>query len=365
MNKNSLNFVDIFCGAGGFSSGLESSGHKCILGIDYEKSAIETFKENHKNSMAFHGNICDLTNSNLKKMLKDTTIDLIVGGPPCQGFSTVGKGDPNDQRNKLFLEYFRIVKLLKPKFIIIENVTGLIAQKNTFILNSIFKKFKSIGYDLDCKVLSADNYQVPSRRRRTIFIGNNQGIRNIYPDEIKDKILTGEALRKINQKLPNHDLRSARINNKIDLERIKRIPQGKGIRYQKDEDAYFNKKLKLNIDWSKLRENRLRQTKYQRLDRRTVAPTILTHRNCYYHPSQDRYLTIREAARLQSFPDHFKFMGTITSQWRQLGNAVPPKLAFHLGASLKKMNTLKRNKLVKEISREEYLLNVRERAFSY
>lgn len=345
-----LNFIDVFAGAGGLSCGLEMAGLNCILGIDYNKHAMETFKRNHKKAHAYCGDITKLTNRNIKDIVGTRKIHAVVGGPPCQGFSTVGTGDPDDKRNHLFLQFLRIVKCVTPDFVVIENVTGLLAKKNEHTLMSIFKKFNSLGYNMDVQVMSAEKYGVPEKRRRTIIIGTKVNHEPIFPKMSHDIILAktyrppvtvGDVIKDIktkNGEVLNHDLELAQVNKKIDLKRLARIPEGKGIRYEKDEKAYLTKSLRLDVDWASMRENRFRQTKYFRLDRKKPSPTIMTHRHSYYHPVENRFLTQREAAKLQSFPNHFEFMGPLSEQWRQIGNAVPPLLGKAIGKSLLKMH---------------------------
>jgi DNA (cytosine-5)-methyltransferase 1 len=350
MGSKKLTFVDIFSGAGGLSCGFELAGCKCLLGIDHNKDAIETFKLNHKAAQAFCGPIEELSNNEIDRLLKDRAVDIVIGGPPCQGFSTVGKGDPNDQRNRLFLEYLRIVRHLKPNFIVIENVTGLLAKKNEATLKKIFQYFQREGYTLDVQVLSAHHFGVAEKRRRTIIIGSRINKQVTFPvatHDIKLKsrylppVTVGEVLsnlRASNGEIYNHDLEAAAIKNRLDAKRLKRIPEGRGIRYQKDEKELLTPSLYLGIDWENIRENRLRQTKYFRLHSQLPSPTIMTHRHSYYHPHELRFLTQREAAAIQSFPNDFIFTGAITSQWRQIGNAVPPLLGRAIAQAIKKMN---------------------------
>jgi len=160
----------------------------------------------------------------------------------------------------------------------------------------------------------------------------------------------------------NHDVESARVTDKTDIERLKHIPEGKGIRYEEDEEC-LPKKLKLGVDWKNMEEGRFRQTKYQRLDRKKPAPTIMTGRYSYYHPIEPRFITVREAAAIQSFPNDFVFEGTIAQQWRQVGNAVPPLMAKALGEAILETDAEK-------IPATDVPLNlavetVRSRAFDY
>ena len=132
MKKNkSLTFIDLFSGCGGLSCGLEMSGHRCLLGVDANKEAIQSFAANHHEAAVYLGDIKQLKEKKLMELLKGQKVDMVVGGPPCQGFSTVGRGEVEDDRNQLFREFVRIVKVTKPKIILFENVTGLVAKKKS------------------------------------------------------------------------------------------------------------------------------------------------------------------------------------------------------------------------------------------
>ena len=372
-SKSTLNFIDLFSGAGGLSCGLELAGMKCLLGVDMDKYAIETFKANHHYAESFCGSIVDLTAAKIKSLTGNQKIDAVVGGPPCQGFSTVGLGNPNDTRNSLFKEFIRVVKVTNPTYVVIENVTGLLAKKNEKTIQEIFKIFHKMGYTLDVQVLSSENYGVPERRRRTIILGSRINKTITFP-KTQSKIMTvGEALKNLKSssgKFFNHDIEAAKIKSELDTERIACIPEGKGIRYEIDEKTYFvKKKLKLNVIWNELKENRFRQTKFQRLDRKKPSPTIMTHRHNYFHPTENRYLTQREAAALQSFPNDFEFHGTLSAQWRQIGNAVPPLLGKAIGSALLSMysekTVTKNSKLEKAVTTKDLVLKVRKKAFLY
>jgi DNA (cytosine-5)-methyltransferase 1 len=349
MTLFSLNFIDLFSGAGGLSCGLEMSGHNCLLGVDNDKWAMETFAHNHSQAKTYCGDIRQLDEAQLKKLTKGKPIHAVVGGPPCQGFSTVGIGNPKDKRNHLFLEFCRIVDITRPHFVVMENVTGLLAQKNEKTLKSIVQEFTSRGYQLSIQVLASEKYGVPERRRRTIILGSNLGAPLDFPhpthDTVKDNRVIGprtvhDAFKeitdhlKIKKSIPNHEVKKAKIADELDRKRVAKIPDGKGIRYEKDELAYLPPRLRLGVDWATLPENRFRQIRYQRLHSKSPSPTIMTSRFQYYHPFENRFITAREAASLQSFPLNFEFKGPLGAQWKQIGNAVPPLIGMVIGKLL-------------------------------
>lgn len=374
---NSLRFVDLFSGAGGLSCGLEMADHQCLLGVDFDFYAVQTFAKNHPKARTFCGKIETLTNNILNELLgaHAKSIDLVVGGPPCQGFSTIGKGDPKDDRNKLFKEYIRIVGHLNPSFIIMENVTGLLAKKNEPIFKKILKEFLELGYNLNVKVLEAYEFGVAQRRRRTIFLGSKINNEIEFPKPICENSKTKlhmilDDLEDQKGTIWNHHLEDCQITKEIDLKRLQKIPEGKSVRYKTDEQKYWPKSLWYNHDWETLKEGRLRQAQYQRLDRNLPAPTINTSKRTYYHPTENRYLSIRELAKIQSFPNNFVFVGSSTSMYRQVGNAVPPLLGKVLGEHLKillqnsmEKKTIKKKFVLKSLA--ETLQTIRSNAFNY
>jgi len=375
--KKTLNFIDLFSGCGGISLGLEEAGLNCLLGLDFLEPAIETFKINHKNSIGICADIQKTKTEDIKKLIKNQRVDLICGGPPCQGFSTVGLGQADDKRNHLFLDFVRFVKDFKPSYIMIENVTGLLAKKNEDTLKSIYKEFDKLGYRLDIRVLTSSHYGAPEVRRRVIILGNNLNVENFYPEKeyanygekkvgLKKVRTVGWAFDKLityRGKTFNHDVQTAQIKNKLDKDRIKCVPEGKSIRYERDEKEYLPESLWFDHDWNSMSENRFREAKYQRLDRAKPSPTILTSRHVFYHPTEDRYLTPREAAALQSFPPTFEFVGSLASQWTQIGNAVPPMMAKKIGEAILKTEANKKNKL-KHDSKFDFEA-IRKYAFKY
>ena len=162
-NKKGFTFIDLFSGCGGLSHGLEMAGHRCLLGVDANKEAISSFAANHHEAAVYLGDIKLLKEKKLKELLRGQKVDMVVGGPPCQGFSTVGRGEADDDRNQLFKEFVRIVKVTQPKVILFENVTGLVAKKNQHILKQIFTYFEKLGYNMDARVLSAEEFGVPEK----------------------------------------------------------------------------------------------------------------------------------------------------------------------------------------------------------
>ena len=280
MNKE-YTFIDLFSGAGGLSCGFEKAGLTCLAGIDFLKPAIETFKKNHKNAIGIDGDIRKISIKEFKKKIKSKKIDIICGGPPCQGFSTIGTGDAKDSRNHLFLEFVRFVKELKPQIIVLENVTGLLAKKNINTFQSIFNCFEDLGYDLNARVLSSHHYGAPQIRRRVIFIGNRINVENIYPSkkynnvgEINSKLKPPRTvswafknLIKFKNKSFNHNIETAKIKSTLETSRISHVPEGGSIRYERDEKKYLPKKLWFDHDWNEIGEKRFREAKFARLDR--------------------------------------------------------------------------------------------------
>ncbi len=348
----SRNFIDLFCGAGGLSCGLEMAGWNCVLGVDSDTKAMKTFALNHPNANAFSKSITKLDKEALERLIGHTQIDLLAGGPPCQGFSTFGEGNPNDEKNFLFKEYCRILEMVRPKFILFENVTGLVAKKNEKVIEQIIKKFHSLGYEVKIKILESQHYGVPQKRKRTIILGTNTGVDLVYPKPKFDyqneegqyipARTLADALNSLSftqdgmEKILNHDLKFTEVAP-LTKERLLCIPEGRGIRYKKDEDELLPENLKLGYDWATLREGRLRELKYFKLNSKLPSPTINTQNHHYYHPFEPRHLSVREMASIQSFPPTFEFLGKPVSAKKQIGNAVPPLMAKAIGESINMM----------------------------
>lgn len=353
--------LDLFCGAGGFSYGLhKNKDFDTKIGVDNDSKVMETFLYNNKNSVGIVGNIANQdVKDNVIKLSKEKQINMVVGGPPCQGFSLKGKMlGLDDPRNFLFKEYFYIVDKLKPEIFIIENVKNLISSCNGYFINEIILKFSSIGYTINYGILNAKDFGVPQNRERAIIIGSiSKSIP--LPKKTVEKITTveeaisdlnflnsGEGDFKQSYKFPplsdyqkkmrlNSNLYNHKATNhsELALKKLKMVPP-------EGDKSYIPKNLHGNQKFS---------TTWSRLKWMTVSPTIDTRfdtpsngRNS--HPCLNRSITPREAARIQSFDDNFIFFGNKTSICKQIGNAVPPMLATEIGKTIIKCYQIKKGK---------------------
>ena len=344
-NEKKYNCIDLFCGCGGLSEGFKLAGFNIVGGIDFNAKAIDTYNHNFKEAK---GICCDLLQMDKDKIIEEfgdlNNIDVIIGGPPCQGFSSANRWQKEtaDPRNKLFFEFVKFVDLAKPKAVLIENVRGIVTRDNGYAKQRIEEIFKERGYSITNRILDASEYGVPQKRLRNFFVALKDGEFNFDDIKKSDKVFTvkdaiGElynlenntAERKIIPTPPQNDytryLRrtdNLLVNDEIRYpadkvqERISYVPQG---------GNWQNVPEHL---WPSQRNNR-HSSAYKRLDENQVSVTIDTGNNHsnYFHPLYNRLPTIREAARLQSFPDEFEFIGSRSDQYRQVGNAVPPLLA--------------------------------------
>lgn len=336
--------IDLFCGIGGFSKGFEMAGYDVLFGIDIWDIAIDTFQQNHKNTKGILADLTEL-DDNFFKQYTDK-VDVIIAGPPCQGFSMCGKREVGDKRNELFQEVVRAVKLTNPKVVIIENVVGLLSMQNVDgedVKGLIVSELEELGYETKYKILDASEHGVPQKRKRVIFIGSRIGDIG-FPKPKDKKVTVGEALSNIpdtdsvyyddptnsfqelmadgEKKIYNHD--PMRHNEKV-LKRIENVPQG-GNWQDIPPEIY---------DVGGTHSNN-----YRRLDPNKPSITIKhAIKSMIIHPNFDRVITAREAARLQSIPDSFIIQGNKTAQHQQLANAVPPLLGYEIGKQImKKLN---------------------------
>lgn len=352
-----LKAIDLFCGCGGLSEGFRLAGYEIIGGVDFNEPAIKTYNRNFDNAK---GICCDLLEMNQSKIL-DTfgdlqDIDVIIGGPPCQGFSTANryKIEGEDPRNKLFFEFVKFVDLAQPKAVVIENVRGIVTSNNGYAKDRIYEIFESRGYSVNHRILSASDYGVPQRRQRNFFVMVKNGAKFDFDkiakvgQEVTVEDAIGELyfhednatndpfylmdepaseyrkyLRARDNSVPNHEVRypAEKVQHRISF-----VPQGGNWRDVPEEL------------WPTDRKNR-HSSAYKRLDANQPSCTIDTGNNHsnYFHPLYNRIPTVREAARLQSFPDEFVFMGNRSEQYRQVGNAVPPLLAKVIAEQLREV----------------------------
>lgn len=328
--NNGLTFIDLFSGAGGLLRGFIDAGFVPSFSVEMWEPAIETHNKNYPFVPLINADIRTISNDALTKY-KDK-IDVVVGGPPCQGFSTIGKRLVKDPRNELVFEFIRFVETIKPKAFLMENVRGLLSSDGGKIKSAIEEEFKKIGYTVVSSVLCAADYGVPQVRNRVFFLGfrNDLNIVPIFPEKTHTKktyATVGEAINDLvgkENEIPNH---VPMKHNPTVTERIKYIKEGEGIPKEglPSDIAYGSRS-----DYAK---NELKNFShvYRRLSRFKPSTTMVPGHNAFpLHPVENRSLTVREAARIQTFPDDVVFCGTRQNQCIQVGNAVPVKLAYQL-----------------------------------
>lgn len=381
--------VDLFAGAGGLSCGLKQSGFSPILANELVPQYAETYQINHQDTQMIVGDVRQVCEINIKKLLgaKEGEIDLVAGGPPCQGFSINAPiRTLDDERNHLFKDFLRVVAALKPKAVLIENVPGIISLGKGTVVKQIYAELEAMGYKVGHRILFAGHYGVPQMRFRTVFIAikkykgeisfpepkfsakavaNFTGAKELcisipplFYQDLKPQVTVWDALsdlpkiennqtvspekyglkpqndyqkylRKDCKKLTSHYC--ARIAE-VNLERLKHIPQGGSWRDIPHDLLPEGLKRARRSDHTK---------RYGRLHPDALCSTVLTkcdpHWGSFFHPTQNRVISVREAARIQSFPDTYLFSGSITQQYEQVGNAVPPLLGKAIGDEIMKM----------------------------
>lgn len=347
-----MNAIDLFAGCGGLSRGFMDAGFDIIVGVDNDQAALNTFAKNHNGAKALKADLSKQeTFDEIVKIAGDRTIDVIIAGPPCQGFSLTGPRNFDDERNKLYLAVIEMVKQYKPKAFIIENVPGMATLYGGQIKNEILKRFREMGYNIDCKILCAADYGVPQIRKRLIFMGIRKDLgepRFPEPQFTPDNYRTcrdavsdlpslvdclGEEESRYSQEPITEYQKIMRGSRKVlhnhlgtnhtqmVKDTIALVPEGGNY---KDLPEGWGESRKFHMAWTRLNGN-------------APARTVDTgHRNLF-HYEYNRVPTVRESARMQSFPDDFIFTGTKTQQCRQVGNAVPPLLGKALGEVINKI----------------------------
>lgn len=315
-----LNVIDLFAGAGGLSNGFIKAGFNVIAAVEYDNQIAETYSKNHTNTRTIIADLREMTTNQLLDFagVYPHDVDIIIGGPPCQGFSQAGKRLVDDPRNQLFREFIRVLKDIQPSFFVMENVTNLMLMKKGKIKQEIISEFEQAGYTVDARILFAADYGVPQTRKRAVFLGNKYGVPNLFPKPkfFEDNYITVRQaigdLIELNPGIPNHETKPL---NKLDKLRISYVPEGG-----------FAPDIPLKIRPKEAKRGGFFYDWYRRLDWDKPSRTIIAT-DKLYHPSENRKLSVRESARLQSFSDDFIFYGSLASQYKQVGNAVPPLLA--------------------------------------
>ncbi|MEG1311400.1 MAG: DNA cytosine methyltransferase [Romboutsia sp.] len=345
--------IDLFSGCGGISQGFKETGKfEIVGGIEFDELASKTFKHNFPNSKAIHG---DITKIDVKETSFED-VDVIVGGPPCQGFSALNRWNKDleeDPRNKLFYDFLRFVSEIKPKAVLIENVRQILTSKDGYARKKICELLEDMGYNVCYSVLDSSDYGVPQNRKRAFFVGIRHDIGRFNFDNMRKfyqpKVTVEEALSDI------YDIEEVAKNDingygyklgsiKSEYQRIMRDGDELNNHFIYYPIQSVQDKMKFvpeGGNWKnvppemfKSQRNNRHSNYLKRLDSQSQSITIDTGHNVYFHPKFDRVPTVRESARIQSFPDGFTFLGNKGQQLRQVGNAVPPLLAKALASGI-------------------------------
>ena len=374
VSDDSLKMIDLFCGAGGLSLGFTQERFVASLANDIQDCCVDTYAHNHPETPRDHivlGDIKDVI-KNLDDLLAGRSIDIVVGGPPCQGFSMANRQRLiDDHRNYLYKSYVQVVEKVHPKFFVMENVKGMLS-----VAEQVKEDFRNIGYAVECHILNAKDFGVPQNRERLIYIGNCIGIDNeqifkeifALSEEIPEYNL-GDALfglRALEASKVKNATESGSIESGYKIEKnnvadtneyISYINQNRTVAIVSNHKARYNNDRDIEIygrmeqgdrsDDPKIadimpyaRRNGIFKDKYFKLENDKVCKTITAHMkfdcNMYIHPTQARGLTPREAARVQSYPDDYFFRGAYTKTYMQIGNSVPPLLGRTIAQVIKR-----------------------------
>lgn len=343
--------IDLFAGVGGLSLGFKMAGFDIVLANEFDESIAKSYKYNHPETEVIVEDITKISHKDVFTNFKEK-IEVVIGGPPCQGFSQKGQRKSiNDDRNYLFKQFVEVVKYVQPKYFVMENVPNLLTAEGGYFKEEIITLFESLGYKLSTGILNAADYGVPQNRRRAIIIGKLGLTAVPKPEKLNNKVTiwdaisdlsyleSGEGLecdtyklsaesdyqrqmREGSDKLFNH---KATKHSDLALERLKMIPPNSGREVLPKE--HLTKSI-YSGTWSRMIKEDQSVTITTRFDTPSSGK--------FTHPYLHRAITVREAARIQSFPDTFRFLGTKGSQMKQVGNAVPPLLAKEIALTIMK-----------------------------
>jgi len=382
--------IDLFAGAGGLSCGLRQAGFTTVLANELVPQYAETYQHNHREAELVVGDIKDLCERDLRKSLgvSEGQIDLVAGGPPCQGFSINAPiRTLDDPRNHLFKDFLRVVRALLPKAVMIENVPGIVSLGKGTVVEQIYRDLNSMGYKVDHRILFAAHYGVPQMRFRTVIIGIKGAGKGIiefpkptyYATAVTNFAKAQELCLKVSPLFDPTLKEATSVSDAIsDLPEIANGQVNSPTAYRTRPETSYQQYLRsdcsdlsqhhcakiaqINVErlrfipqggsWRDIpldllpkglqRARRSDHTKrYGRLHPDSLCSTVLTkcdpHWGSFFHPTQERVISVREAARIQSFPDSYEFKGSVTQQYEQIGNAVPPLLARAVGETIRTM----------------------------
>lgn len=372
-NENEYKCIDLFAGCGGLSLGFEMAGFNIPLAIEIDEWASETYEKNHPSTEVLMGDITKIIDLENIISNNDLPVDGIIGGPPCQGFSLSGNRDKKDPRNSLFMEFVRFVKYFKPKFFVMENVTGILSMKtkeNKLVKDIILSEYDAAGYNVKICKLNAAEYGVPQKRERVFFIGirkdlpfneekltpvpflsegNQVTLEEAIMDLPQIKAREGKEFQEYSQDPTNDYQKWARTNsdgvyNHIAMRHTQRIIErfeniGYGQSVADVDECHQQRK---RGDASKISGKVFSQNNMRPYPNKPCPTIAASFQSNFVHPYINRNFTAREGARIQSFPDTYIFCGKRTtmswekniSQYQQIGNAVPPLLAKAIGENM-------------------------------
>lgn len=295
---NAPTVISTFAGAGGSSLGYSMAGYRELLAVEWDNNAIETFKLNFPGVPVYHGDIAKLSVDDCLGMagIAPSELDVLDGSPPCQGFSTAGKRQMDDPRNQLFREYVRLLRELRPKVFVMENVSGMVKGKMKLVFVEILKELKASGYRVSAKLLNAMYFHVPQSRERMIFIGvrDDLGVEPTHPKAEGRPVTVREAIGDLAIDGPSANSYASALA---------RMPPGSSNSGFK----YLSHTMGLSrLSWD------------------AVCPTVVKQPWRLAYPEGSRFLSIQGAKRVASFPDGFQIVGTYDTAWQRIGNSVPP-----------------------------------------
>ena len=335
-----MKVIDLFCGVGGLSLGFEQAGFDVIASVDIWSDAIKTYNHNRLKQTGIIMPVCKFNETILPKLVSSNKITGVIGGPPCQGFSTVGKRDINDDRNKLYLDFYNCVKIANPDFFVMENVKGMLTLNKGSFVNHILDLFgeNGLGYNISYKVLNAADYGVPQNRHRVFFVGVKDGTFE-FPQASIDKVTCDDAISDLIDAISPNYSNKALTTYQIDMRGSQNILHNQDITNHTEQTINIISMIPDGGNIKSLPQEYWEIRKYnkafERMGSFRQSNTVDTgHRN-YFHYKCNRIPTVRENARLQSFPDSFEILGSRGSQYKQVGNAVPPLLAKAIAVKLK------------------------------